>query len=151
MRGRCGRSNLDGPRSAFLAPAVGASSFTLKRSSTSSASGSSADSCRGVAGSPVTDKGKPNPAPGAVTARRGPRSSPPQAAVGLRPPFNTPAVAFSSCLSRRSHLDCRAAPLRGHLLRRADQGGQRIPAGVSQRGPHPARGAVADRANRPIL
>ena len=29
--------------------------------------------------------------------------------VGLRPPFDTPAAAFSSCLSRRSHLDCRAA------------------------------------------
>jgi hypothetical protein len=28
--------------------------------------------------------------------------------VGLRPPFDTPAAAFSSCLSRRSHLDCRA-------------------------------------------
>src|SRR5271170_2238064 len=30
--------------------------------------------------------------------------------VGLRPPFDTPAAAFSSCSSRRSHLDCRAAP-----------------------------------------
>src|ERR1700685_1308430 len=30
-------------------------------------------------------------------------------AVGLRPPFNTPAAAFSSCLSRHSHPDCRAA------------------------------------------
>src|ERR1700677_2823831 len=29
--------------------------------------------------------------------------------VGLRPPFDTPAAAFSSRLSRRSHLDCRAA------------------------------------------
>src|ERR1700678_2448108 len=29
--------------------------------------------------------------------------------VGLRPPFNTPAAAFSSCLSRPSHPDCRAA------------------------------------------
>jgi hypothetical protein len=29
--------------------------------------------------------------------------------VGLRPPFDTPAAAFSSCLSRHSHLDCRAA------------------------------------------
>src|SRR5271170_7088466 len=29
--------------------------------------------------------------------------------VGLRPPFDTPAAAFSSCSSRRSHLDCRAA------------------------------------------
>src|SRR5271168_3379794 len=28
--------------------------------------------------------------------------------VGLRPPFDTPAAAFSSCLSRHSHLDCRA-------------------------------------------
>src|SRR5271163_5243856 len=28
--------------------------------------------------------------------------------VGLRPPFDTPAAAFSSRLSRRSHLDCRA-------------------------------------------
>src|ERR1700678_1691467 len=31
--------------------------------------------------------------------------------VGLRPPFNTPAAAFSSCLSRHSHPDCRAAAL----------------------------------------
>src|ERR1700735_5400153 len=30
--------------------------------------------------------------------------------VGLRPPFDTPAAAFSSRLSRRSHLDRRAAP-----------------------------------------
>src|SRR5271163_3173867 len=30
--------------------------------------------------------------------------------VGLRPPFDTPAAAFSSCLSRHSHPDCRAAP-----------------------------------------
>src|SRR5271169_48166 len=30
--------------------------------------------------------------------------------VGLRPPFDSPAAAFSSRLSRRSHLDCRAAP-----------------------------------------
>ena len=29
--------------------------------------------------------------------------------VGLRPPFDTPAAAFSSRLSRHSHLDCRAA------------------------------------------
>src|SRR5271154_7117849 len=29
--------------------------------------------------------------------------------VGLPPPFDTPAAAFSSRLSRRSHLDCRAA------------------------------------------
>src|SRR5277367_1359006 len=29
--------------------------------------------------------------------------------VGLRPPFDTPAAAFSSRLSRRSHLDRRAA------------------------------------------
>src|SRR5271168_3461243 len=28
--------------------------------------------------------------------------------VGLRPPFDTPAAAFSSRLSRHSHLDCRA-------------------------------------------
>src|SRR5271163_2446778 len=28
--------------------------------------------------------------------------------VGLRPPFDSPAAAFSSRLSRRSHLDCRA-------------------------------------------
>src|SRR5277367_1564178 len=32
--------------------------------------------------------------------------------VGLRPPFDTPAAAFSSCLSRHSHLDCRARPPR---------------------------------------
>src|SRR5271156_4933743 len=32
--------------------------------------------------------------------------------VGLRPPFDTPAAAFSSCLSRHSHLDCRARPRR---------------------------------------
>src|ERR1700734_808710 len=32
--------------------------------------------------------------------------------VGLRPPFDTPAAAFSSRLSRRSHLDCRAANAR---------------------------------------
>src|SRR5271156_4321208 len=32
--------------------------------------------------------------------------------VGLRPPFDSPAAAFSSRLSRRSHLDCRAAGLR---------------------------------------
>src|SRR5271170_1818455 len=31
--------------------------------------------------------------------------------VGLRPPFDTPAAAFSSRLSRRSHLDCRARRL----------------------------------------
>src|SRR6202161_2957131 len=31
--------------------------------------------------------------------------------VGLRPPFNTPAAAFSSRLSRHSHLDCRARPI----------------------------------------
>src|SRR5271156_4408855 len=30
--------------------------------------------------------------------------------VGLRPPFDTPAAAFSSRLSRHSHLDCRASP-----------------------------------------
>src|ERR1700684_3485737 len=30
--------------------------------------------------------------------------------VGLRPPFDTPAAAFSSRLPRRSHLDRRAAP-----------------------------------------
>src|SRR5271155_3663924 len=33
--------------------------------------------------------------------------------VGLPPPFDTPAAAFSSRLSRRSHLDCRAATLSG--------------------------------------
>src|SRR5271170_4376863 len=33
--------------------------------------------------------------------------------VGLRPPFDTPAAAFSSCLSRHSHLDCRARPRPG--------------------------------------
>jgi hypothetical protein len=38
--------------------------------------------------------------------------------VGLRPPFDTPAAAFSSCLSRRSHLDCRAARSLDPLLRR---------------------------------
>src|ERR1700678_3994626 len=27
---------------------------------------------------------------------------------GLRPPLDTPAAAISFCLSRRSHLDCRA-------------------------------------------
>ena len=33
----------------------------------------------------------------------------------------------------------------------ADQSEQRIPAGVGQRGPHPARGRrLADRANRPF-
>src|SRR5271163_249963 len=31
--------------------------------------------------------------------------------VGLRPPFDSPAAAFSSRLSRRSHLDCRARRL----------------------------------------
>ena len=36
--------------------------------------------------------------------------------VGLRPPFDTPAAAFSSRLSRRSHLDCRASrPSRSKL------------------------------------
>src|SRR5271163_2862026 len=39
---------------------------------------------------------KPVPMPGTPT-------------VGLRPPFDSPAAAFSSRLSRRSHLDCRAA------------------------------------------
>src|SRR5271168_4237682 len=34
--------------------------------------------------------------------------------VGLRPPFDSPAAAFSSRLSRRSHLDCRAAPQQGY-------------------------------------
>src|ERR1700678_2177167 len=33
--------------------------------------------------------------------------------VGLRPPSDTPAAAFSSRLSRRSHLDCRAARATG--------------------------------------
>src|SRR5271170_5198587 len=33
--------------------------------------------------------------------------------VGLRPPFDTPAAAFSSRLSRRSHLDCRARERHG--------------------------------------
>src|ERR1700739_3895583 len=32
--------------------------------------------------------------------------------VGLRPPFDTPAAAFSSRLSRHSHLDCRARRLK---------------------------------------
>src|SRR5271156_238667 len=32
--------------------------------------------------------------------------------VGLRPPFDIPAAAFSSRLSRRSHLDCRARRMR---------------------------------------
>src|ERR1700684_2374026 len=35
--------------------------------------------------------------------------------VGLRPPSDTPAAAFSSRLARRSHLDCRAALLRRRL------------------------------------
>ena len=36
--------------------------------------------------------------------------------VGLRPPFDTPATAFSSCLSRHSHLDRRAALLASMAL-----------------------------------
>jgi hypothetical protein len=42
--------------------------------------------------------------------------------VGLRPPFDTPAAAFSSRLSRRSHLDCRAAPVAHHVDRNAAVG-----------------------------
>src|SRR5271163_3064160 len=41
--------------------------------------------------------------------------------VGLRPPFDTPAAAFSSCLSRHSHLDCRARADGANSLRRALQ------------------------------
>src|ERR1700722_11412975 len=36
--------------------------------------------------------------------------------VGLRPPFDTPAAAFSSCLSRLSHLDRRARNQLGILV-----------------------------------
>src|ERR1700677_1701836 len=36
--------------------------------------------------------------------------------VGLRPPFDPPAAAFSSRLSRRSHLDCRAAAARSKYV-----------------------------------
>src|SRR5277367_1271696 len=58
-----------------------------------------------------SDKGKPNLAPGAVTARRGPRDA--RRRCGgvygrATPALRHPAAAFSSCLSRHSHLDCRA-------------------------------------------
>src|SRR5271168_956379 len=54
--------------------------------------------------------------------------------VGLRPPFDTPAAAFSSCLSRHSHLDRRArysllmivigaAPVESYLAERAGHKG----------------------------
>src|SRR5271170_205786 len=36
--------------------------------------------------------------------------------VGLRPPFDTPAAAFSSRLSRHSHLDCRAIALQSSFV-----------------------------------
>src|ERR1700677_4505083 len=44
----------------------------------------------------------PDEAPGTLAAAAG------VSTVGLRPPFDTPAAAFSSRLSRHSHLDCRA-------------------------------------------
>src|ERR1700678_2959705 len=44
----------------------------------------------------------PDEAPGTLAAAAG------GSTVGLRPPFDTPAAAFSSRLSRHSHLDCRA-------------------------------------------
>src|ERR1700679_2139772 len=43
--------------------------------------------------------------------------------VGLRPPFDTPAAAFSSCLSRHSHPDCRAAAV-GKSLKNLTFGGE---------------------------
>src|SRR6202453_3044617 len=46
----------------------------------------------------------PDEAPGTLAAAAG------VSTVGLRPPFDTPAAAFSSRLSRHSHLDCRARP-----------------------------------------
>src|SRR5271156_1019904 len=36
---------------------------------------------------------------------------------GLPPPFETPAASFSSCLSRHSHLDCRARSVDGMIDR----------------------------------
>src|ERR1700691_2673314 len=61
-------------------------------------------------GSPIRENRTLLPAPlppdearGTLTAAAG------VSTVGLRPPFDTPAAAFSSRLSRRSHLDCRAA------------------------------------------
>src|ERR1700677_1803325 len=48
----------------------------------------------------------PDDAPGTLAAAAG------VSTVGLRPPFDTPAAAFSSRLSRHSHLDCRARQMR---------------------------------------
>ena len=64
-------------------------------------------------GSPIREKPEPC-SRRSITARRGPRDKPSQplaglSTVGLGPPFDTPAAAFSSRLSRHSHLDCRAA------------------------------------------
>ena len=60
-------------------------------------------------GSPLTENRTLLPAPlppdearGTLVAAAG------VSTVGLRPPLDTPAAAFSSCLSRHSHLDCRA-------------------------------------------
>src|SRR5271163_4426647 len=47
--------------------------------------------------------------------------------VGLRPPFDTPTAAFSSRLSRHSHLDCRAAAWIGTSQEQARDGGRLSP------------------------
>src|ERR1700752_719529 len=61
-------------------------------------------------GSPLTENRTLLPAPLPPDEARGTLAAAAEVStVGLRPPFHTPAVSFSSCLSRRSHLDCRGA------------------------------------------
>src|ERR1700674_3383552 len=61
-------------------------------------------------GSPLTENRTLLPAPLPPDEARGTLAAAAGVStVGLRPPFDTPAAAFSSRLSRRSHLDRRAA------------------------------------------
>src|ERR1700683_873476 len=68
-------------------------------------------------GSPIRENRTLLPAPLPPDEARGTLAAAAGASTGgLRPPFDTPAAAFSSRLSRRSHLDRRAAAARWRLI-----------------------------------